>query len=239
MGQKKPASSADRLRETARTLFAEKGYEATTISDITRAAGTSYSQFLKYFSGKEELRAEILEEQWSQLTSAVALGIVGISPASEKLKLALNMLISSVEGNASFRGLFLLEAPAQRKGERAVANPGFIEYVRVLDEILLAMKEEGELLPGVDPQVLRSALVGSIQGMLRDRLLAGSNGFPASYSSAQVRSTLAGLLASALDVRRPGEPVISGAPSQTSAPADDDWIRYYLKLADSVLGPKE
>lgn len=46
------ASSREVLSEAACELFLEKGYDATSVSDITRRAGVSRSSFFNYFSAK-------------------------------------------------------------------------------------------------------------------------------------------------------------------------------------------
>ncbi|WP_255471499.1 TetR/AcrR family transcriptional regulator [Pantoea sp. PSNIH1] len=43
------------LTETGLKLFAEQGFEATTLDDIARAAGISRRTFFNYFSAKEEI----------------------------------------------------------------------------------------------------------------------------------------------------------------------------------------
>jgi AcrR family transcriptional regulator len=233
-------SSQLRLLEAARTLFAERGYEATTIADITRAAKTSHSHFLKYYSGKEELRREIIERQWSELTRAVILAIPSVPSATEKLKLALNMFISFLENDSHFRAILLLEYAGGRDHGTQV-NRELREFVLVLDEIVNAMKSEGELRANVHAQALRSALVGSIEGMMRDQLLA-SAGFPAQFSMDQVRATVATFVAAASDLQRP-----TVAPQAMASPAEatlglspeDEWIRYYLRLGDAAMNPSE
>jgi AcrR family transcriptional regulator len=46
------------LRDAARGLFAERGYEATTVREIARAANVTERTFYRYFDGKEGLLAE-------------------------------------------------------------------------------------------------------------------------------------------------------------------------------------
>ena len=46
------------LRDAGARLFAERGYEATTVRDIARAAQVTERTFYRYFEGKEGLRAE-------------------------------------------------------------------------------------------------------------------------------------------------------------------------------------
>ena len=232
-------SSRDRLRAAAKTLFAQRGYESTSIADITRAARTSHSQFLKYYSGKEELRREILEEQWSELSRSVILAMSSIPSATEKLKQALNMLITLLDSDAEFRTILLLEQTAVREHGKAVPGKKFQEFVATLDDIILEMKDTGELQTKVDLQAFRAALMGSIEGMMRGQLLAKSN-FSAHYSVEQVRATLSMLISSACDVQRPTiAPQAALAEGVFPTSSDDDWIRYYLKLADRALSPIE
>ncbi|MBN1983557.1 MAG: TetR/AcrR family transcriptional regulator [Chitinivibrionales bacterium] len=48
-------TTKERIFETALNLFAEKGYEATSIRDITKAVGLSVAAFYNHFAGKNEL----------------------------------------------------------------------------------------------------------------------------------------------------------------------------------------
>lgn len=227
-------SSQARLRAAARTLFAQRGYEATSISDIIRAAGTSHSQFLKYYSGKEELRREIVEEQWAELTRAVVLAMTSLPSASGKLRLALNMLVNFLDQDPEFRAILLLEQTAVHENGKVVISNQFLEFIAVLDVIIVEMKTVGEMKDGVDPQALRSALMGSIEGMMRDQMLAAFE-FPARYSVEQVRATVSFLIEAACDVQRPSSEALPAALGEAAPGSDDDWIRYYLKLADKVL----
>ena len=232
-------SSQRRLRAAAKTLFAERGYEATAIADITRAARTSHSQFLKYYSGKEELRREIVEEQWSELSRSVILAMSSVPSPTEKLKLALNMFITLLEKDSEFRTILLLEQTATRDRGLVIAGRECREFIALLDDMVKEMKDSGELQAKVDVHALRSALMGSVQGMMRDQLVSVSD-FPAKYSVEQIRSTLALLVAAFSDVQRPSvSPQRRLSDDMFAMPTEDDWIRYYLKLADNALKPSD
>jgi hypothetical protein len=58
------------------------------------------------------------------------------------------------------------------------------------------MLAAGELVQQVHPQALRSAIMGMIEGMLRDQLLARPAHFPASYTDADMRTIFNVFLAS-------------------------------------------
>ncbi|ETW22482.1 hypothetical protein MGAST_19790 [Mycobacterium gastri 'Wayne'] len=49
------------IEQSARKLFAERGFHGVTLADITSAAGKSPAVFYRYFSDKEDLLATLAE----------------------------------------------------------------------------------------------------------------------------------------------------------------------------------
>jgi AcrR family transcriptional regulator len=52
--ERKKAQTRQRLQEQALRLFVERGYEATTVEQISAAAGVSHMTFFRYFPTKED-----------------------------------------------------------------------------------------------------------------------------------------------------------------------------------------
>jgi AcrR family transcriptional regulator len=52
---RKKAATKHAIQEHALRLFVEKGYDATTVDEITAAAGVSHMTFFRYFPRKEEV----------------------------------------------------------------------------------------------------------------------------------------------------------------------------------------
>lgn len=68
------ASSRDTLAEAACELFLERGFEATSIADITRRAGVSRSSFFNYFASKADILWSGLDERIARLEAALSEG---------------------------------------------------------------------------------------------------------------------------------------------------------------------
>ena len=71
-----------------------------------------------------------------------------------------------------------------------------MSFVELLDSILEEIREAGQLRPGLHPQAVRSALMGMLEGMMRDRFLAERLGYPAAFDAQQVEAMLWVTLAS-------------------------------------------
>ncbi len=193
------ASSRDRIREAAKAIFARQGYEAATTADICRLAGTSQSQLIKHFSGKQGVLEAIFDYAWEQINPAISLAIEKVSSPAEKLKLVADMVLSFFEKDPELRTIFLLEARRMRgDGHMIVLVPGYMDFVKTLDGIIKELAAEGLLLPQIHPQALRSAMMGAFEGLLRDRMLARPSHFPASYSEADARTIISHILSCSL-----------------------------------------
>jgi len=61
----------DTIWDAATDLFAEKGFDETTVDDIAQAAGVSRRSFFRYFSSKSDLMAHGMVNYGAELTAAI------------------------------------------------------------------------------------------------------------------------------------------------------------------------
>lgn len=73
-----------------------------------------------------------------------------------------------------------------------------MEFIKTVDGIFEELLAQGELRPGIQPQVLRSALMGAIEGMLRDHMLSRTSRFPAAFTEADIRAMVSTLVSVAM-----------------------------------------
>lgn len=192
-------SSRDRIRESAKGLFAKHGYESTPTAAICRQAGTSESQLLKHFESKQGLLEAIFEEAWRHINPAIRLATESIGNPREQLRILIEMVLNFLSKDQDLLLLFLLEGRRIRDdGKFVTLVPGFLEFVGQVDEILNRLRAAGELAPDIDPQSIRSGLMGAVEGLLRDQLLGRFTKYPAAYSDADVRSVCFRFLASVM-----------------------------------------
>ncbi|MBL3700574.1 TetR/AcrR family transcriptional regulator [Leucobacter luti] len=66
------ASSHETIADAATELFLEQGYEATSVTEITRRAGVSRSSFFNYFAGKSDILWFVFDRRVDGVLAALA-----------------------------------------------------------------------------------------------------------------------------------------------------------------------
>src|SRR5205085_6504439 len=108
-GSGAPASSHDRIREAAKSLFAKRGYESTSTLAICRLAGTSESQLLKHFASKQGLLEAIFQNGWQRIIPGLRLATQSLPHARDRFRILIDMVLHFLGEDPELRFLFLLE----------------------------------------------------------------------------------------------------------------------------------
>jgi len=187
-----PVSSRDRIRDSAKALFAQRGYEGSSTAEICRRAGTSESQLVKHFTNKQGLLEAIFQDGWEQLTGAIQLSIERIPSPTDKLRTIVDIVITFLQKDLDQSTVFLLEGRRKRgDGHMVVLVPAFLKFIRIVDAVIAQMNDRGELAADIHPEAMRSALIGVLEGLMRDQMLARASRFPATYTEADYRTIFA------------------------------------------------
>ena len=83
----------ERLEEAALDLFLERGYEATTVAEITRRATLTHRSFYRYFTDKREVLFYGSEELSRQLVTSLA----EVAPDLPPIAVAIEAIALAVE----------------------------------------------------------------------------------------------------------------------------------------------
>ncbi len=183
------SSSRDRILNAAKVLFATQGYENTSTVAIARMAGTSESQLVKHFSNKEGLLEAIFDHAWYQMNRAIRSLMAGYPSPDLRLRALVEGILAALERDPEVKFLMLFEGRRLRRaGQQVVLDHGFLEFVKIIDEILAQMSDQGRLQKGLSIEVVRSSLMGCVEGLLRDQLLAKRMDYPAKYNLKEIRA---------------------------------------------------
>jgi AcrR family transcriptional regulator len=189
--------SRTRLLLAGRQLFAENGYESTSTASIARLAGTSESQLIKHFGGKAGLLDAIFVDGWTTLTAWLQQQLSETTSPIDRLRAIPRLMFEALNRDPELRQLLLLEGRRIRKeGRLATLTDGFLGFVKLVDATLEDMRQNGQLRSDLNPQAIRSALIGLTEGVLRDRLIAERAGHPAEFTVENIGALVDALIES-------------------------------------------
>ena len=75
-----------KIFETSMNLFATKGYDATSIEEITSIVGVAKGTLYYHFSSKEEIFNFLIEEGMKLLQNSISIKIANCDTLTSKLK---------------------------------------------------------------------------------------------------------------------------------------------------------
>lgn len=140
----------DLILDSAETLFEEKGYNETSISDIAEAADFSRASIYQYFTNKkEEIYLGVLERYTDLLTGRVRKATAGASTTSEKIKVFLEEIRKMRNLKPKFFELYFIQRhqlePRLSKELRTQLNARRRELENVFRDFYREGIEKGEV----------------------------------------------------------------------------------------------
>jgi AcrR family transcriptional regulator len=106
-GERRRAQTRARLLQSARTLFARQGVEATAIAEITEAADVGFGSFYNHFTSKEELVDTVLAEALEAQAGLVDALTADLDDPAEVVAVAHRHFIAQTQTNAEIGWLLV------------------------------------------------------------------------------------------------------------------------------------
>jgi AcrR family transcriptional regulator len=158
------------IQGAALEVFAERGYHAASIDDIARAAGVSKALIYEHFASKQQLHADLIEAQASELYRRVgdAVAAVAADSGSERLKAGFDAFFGFAEERRdAWRVLFreTVNPEAAAALDRVGAQVTRLVAAQIAEDP--GAKPRDEAHPEADRgiQLLAQMLVGAIESV--------------------------------------------------------------------------
>ncbi len=137
-------ATRDHLVEVATQLFAEQGYEDTSIEDVLAATGVSRGALYHHFAGKEALFEAALEQVETRVMTGLE-GLLAEAPTSVHALNAAALGWIEAAGDPAISRIMLIDAPSVLGWERWRLAGG--QALGAMRALLQGVAEEGHLAP--------------------------------------------------------------------------------------------
>ncbi len=147
-----------KIFETSMELFAKKGYEATSIEEITSIVGVAKGTLYYHFSSKEEIFNFLVEEGIKLLKNSIEIKTSKLNNSIDKLKAIILIQIKIIVKYENFISILLNEIWGQEQRNKKCREYVF-EYVDLIENIIAEGIKNKEIIDG-DANVIAHGIFG-------------------------------------------------------------------------------
>lgn len=163
-------TSRERMLESMMRMAAEKGFEATTVTEVAEAAGVSEATFFETFGDKEGCFLESYDALIDVLVSYVSSEFEAAArrPWPDRIAAGLRALVEFMANEPELARMAMVEGSALGEGARA-------RYQETLDRFITFLEEgreysgQGDALPADTPRLA----IGGAASLIFDEVRAG------------------------------------------------------------------
>jgi len=149
----------EQLLEVGRKLFADKGFEGTSVEEIAAKAGVSKPVVYEHFGGKEGLYAVVVDREIRTLLDGINVALRVETTSRGLLEAAALALLDYIEGSTDGFRILVRDSPA---GQSTGSFASLISDVATQVEHLLAAEFKARKLDPKTAPLYAQMLVGMV-----------------------------------------------------------------------------
>jgi AcrR family transcriptional regulator len=165
-----PAISPQRMRDrydailgAATRVFAEKGYATASITEIAQAADISDGLIYKYFANKRDLLEHVLQSFYERTIAALEAKVSKGRNFEERLYILVSEHLHVFVADIDLCRLFISEVRTASDYRGSAIQQLNRRYTSILIKIVDEGIAQGEILPDIDPRLVRDMMFGAIE----------------------------------------------------------------------------
>src|SRR5215469_15032125 len=161
----RPGYDLESLLAVAVTVFNERGYDGTSMEDLSLRLGISKSSIYHHVDSKEQLLALALDRALDGLFSVAdeVLSAAGL-PAIERLELLVRGSVRVLAERLPYVTLLLRARGNTGTEQRALARRR--DFDRIVADLVEQAERDGDIRPDVDPAITARLLFGLVNSLV-------------------------------------------------------------------------
>ena len=160
-----------KIFEISMNLFATKGYDATSIEEITSVVGVAKGTLYYHFSSKEEIFNFLIEEGMKLLQNSMSIKVATCNTLLDKLKAILLIQIKVMVKYQDFMTIVLSEVLGN-ESRNLTCRKYVFEYIDMLENIINESINLGQsnIKNLGNPATLATSLFGTTYSILLNKI---------------------------------------------------------------------
>jgi len=198
---KKPArgregDKRERILRAATKVFARKGFYATKVSEVAKAAGVADGTIYLYFKSKDDLLVSLFEDRIMLLLQTLERALAERSTPEERLRCVIEMQLGLLEGERDLAEVITVNLRQSTRLMKQYAAPKFMLYLDTISRVIADGQKSGAFRGDLSPHTVARTIFGALDGITMTWALGKAEAGGLSRAATQVADLLLqGLLA--------------------------------------------
>jgi TetR/AcrR family fatty acid metabolism transcriptional regulator len=176
------ADKRERILRAAVKVFARKGFYATRVSEIAKAAGVADGTIYLYFESKDDVLVSLFQDRIVKLIAALEEAIAAAGDFDARFRRVVGLL----DGRRELAEVVTVNLRQSSKLLKQYATPLFSQYLEVVAKLVADGQTEGAVRADVSPRLVARSLYGALDGVAMTWALGGGEAGQLKKAAAQV-----------------------------------------------------
>lgn len=173
MATERSTDKRERILEAALRVFAERGFYNSKVSEVAREAGVADGTIYLYFQNKDDLLIQLFEDRMDFIIRRLQAELerTDRSPLAQ-LRRLIQLHIDLAIFDSDLAEFITVELRQSSKFVKEYENPQFVQYLRILRDMIEEGQRQGEIRSGMDSRLIVRAIFGALDEVLLTLTLA-------------------------------------------------------------------
>ncbi|MEM9195180.1 MAG: TetR/AcrR family transcriptional regulator [Myxococcota bacterium] len=155
----------ERILRAAIEVFARKGFYATRVSEIAKAAEVADGTIYLYFKNKDAVLISIFEDRIGKLIEFLRTEIGKIGSVEGQIRRIVEVQLGLLEDQRDLAEVVTVNLRQSSRLLKQYAQPLFTEYLEVIASVFAEGQAQGVVRHDLNPKILARALYGGLDGI--------------------------------------------------------------------------
>lgn len=161
------AEKRERILDGALKAFARKGFYNTKISEIATEAGVADGTIYLYFKNKDDLLISLFEDRMEWIIDRLNTELEAVgSNVEDRLRRAVELHFQLAIDEPELSEFITVELRQSAKFMKEYKNPKFLDYLKLLENLVEDGQKQGVFREDVEPRLLGRAIFGALDEVL-------------------------------------------------------------------------
>ena len=163
--KKRTGEKRERILQAAIRVFAEKGFYATRVSEIAKAAGVADGTIYLYFENKDDVLVSIFRDRIGQLLEILEKVVNSDRSIEDRVRKIMELQLGLLEEQRDLAEVITVNLRQSSSLLKEYAAPLFTRYLELIANMIADGQKDGAFRDDINPRVAARALWGGLDGI--------------------------------------------------------------------------